>query len=481
MMTMKELKQKMTDAGSDGSSKLHLRSEDLQQKFRVERIPRLKNGLKKAARILLEAEIALPFDPETGESDPNGFNSHNKYRPPFSATTTALALKQAANENEKLKTTLMNRAGIEEWDTANFSEFTADDWIIFKKYRVPRIFSLIVTHITIPAMTSSKYGMNYAVTVERDSEGNPVGEVPGFLVANKFFRDRAYEELAAYNKSLESGECKDDDKVQKEHSMGIFNNIPVTEDIPANFVRLFELPLDTDYKISSDVKMNGVTKESIKDFEVLSNYKKKLRVGVESYLETNWKEFDNFFDFFEMDQICPTTGDDSSDKGKAQIGQDTKFDRPTIPLDSHKHYADGKTTERLVAAIREYIDNDVNVEERVRRSMRVPVYDETVEDKLYQTLSTVINLHGDEYITQEVIKSNQQFLRSVFPDEADELIEEVDAGISEKEVGALDSEDASKIKGTYDLSDDEFNDDLGVDTAEVDLTPDAQGNDTKTA
>ncbi len=123
----------------------------------------------------------------------------------------------------------------------------------------------------------------------------------------------------------------------------------------------------------------------------------------------------------------------------------------------------------------------MNVEERVRRSMRVPVYDETVEDKLYQTLSTVINLHGDEYITQEVIKSNQQFLRSVFPDEADELIEEVDAGISEKEVGALDSEDASKIKGTYDLSDDEFNDDLGVDTAEVDLTPDAQGNDTKTA
>lgn len=466
IMTWKEMTEKLKDAGNDGTSQLHVRSEELQRGYRVDRLPRLKNALKKAARILVEAEIALPFNPVTGEVD-DVYNSHNKYRPPFSATTTALALKESANSNDKLKQTLMDRAGVENWDTSKWREFTKEDWAIFGKYRVPRVFSLIVTHINIPAMNTGEWGSDFAVTVNRDSDGNVIGDVPSFLEANKFFRDKAYEEINVYNETVKSGECKDDDKAQKQHRADILGRIPVSGDRPANFVRVFELPLDAEYKLDSSVKLSGITKEAIKDFEVISNYKKGIRVAVESYTTGNWKKFDGFFDFFEMDQICPIEGDDSSPSGRAQIGLNTKFDRPTTPLNDAEAYQGGESTAKLVEALRAYIDGDMDVEVRVRRSMRVPLFDEVIEDKMYQTLSTVINLHGDEFITQGVVKNNQNFLRKVFPDEADEIIEEVDAGVSEKATGALDSEDASKMSAKYDLSDESFNDSL--DLEDVDL------------
>ena len=73
-MDLKAMMKKLEEAGCSGGSDFHLRSENIQKKVRVDRIPMLKNALKKKSKLLLTAELALPFNPETGKADET-FNS----------------------------------------------------------------------------------------------------------------------------------------------------------------------------------------------------------------------------------------------------------------------------------------------------------------------------------------------------------------------------------------------------------------------
>ena len=120
--------EKMQDA-SIGASKLSMRSENAQKVHRTHRFPRLRRELKKKSKLLVFAELALPFNPESGEED-DTYNSDTKFRPTFSATTTALMLKAKADTDDVLKNALMRRAGKTEWDTSS-EEFTKDKKSIF--------------------------------------------------------------------------------------------------------------------------------------------------------------------------------------------------------------------------------------------------------------------------------------------------------------------------------------------------------------
>lgn len=461
-MTMEELTNLMNAVGSDGSSQLNLRSEDLQTKRVVKRLPMLKNALKKKSKLLLETEIALPFDPKTGEANPKGFNASNKYRPPFSATTVALALKRMANTTEALKNTLMRRAGVTNWDTSDYETFTKDDWAIFDKYRVPRIFSLSVTSIKIPAMqgndSNNVFAKDYAVSVKRDVEGNVVGETPVFLAANKFFRDRAYEKVKDYEESIKNSNPPVTEDESKKAKSDIYKENPVQDDHPANFVRLFELPLGNDFKLSEDI-LSGANEDVFADYEVISRYKAAIRNSISKYVDKSWSICDHNFDFWELDMTCPTSGDDTTMRGKAEIGQKTAFERP-VPIDSGNYAKDSVAT--FTAAFRKYVDSDPKLENKIRTSMRVPVFDEEVERRLIATLPTVIDIDNDRFITQEVLKNNAEFIRLVFGDDGDELLEEIEAGVSEREAGVLDSDSAATEKKTYDLTDAAFSDNSSV-------------------
>jgi len=452
-MKMSEMIEAMEKAGVDGSSALHLRSEELQHKKRVARIPMLKNALKKKKLLLLVAEIALPFNPETGEADEK-YNVSNKYRPPFSAASVALALKDLANQNEKLKATLMKRAGLTEWDTSDCVTFTKADWDVFGKYRVPRIFSISAVHIDIPAMGTGKYGRDFAITVKRDDDLNVIGEMPLCLKVNKFFRDRAYEEVSAYRKSVESGECADTEKQQSEYISKIYGRVPVTDDQPKNFVFLYELPIDNVGVLMPEV-LGDLKPEDLKQYEVVSRYKKGIRLAMESYLDGNWSRYDNNFDFFEVEMTCPTKGDESTQAGKAEIGRDTRFERPTIGMKSHEDYAlpdGGYRTDNLCRCIQEALDADTDIEVRMRRSMGISMLDENVENQMISSVRSVIDVENDKYITDKVIESNQDVIRLAFGDEGDEIIEESVAGVSGREGGALDSSAAVTEAKEYDLA-----------------------------
>lgn len=471
-MTMSEMMQKMSEAGMNGGSKLHLRSEELQKKKTIPRIPRLKNALKKKCLILLESELAFPFNPETGEPD-DVYNLSNKYRPPFSATTVALAMKDAANGNEALKNTLMKKAGLTEWDTSDIKTFTEQDWEVFVHYRVPRIFSISAIHIDVPAMGTGKYGRDYAITVQRDEELNVIGELPLCLKANKFFRDRAYEEISSYMEKIKSGEIQDTDKQQSEFKAKVYGRVPVSDDRPLNFVMMYEIPLTNRGLLSDEAVAGDLTAADLKEHEVLSRYKKGIRLAVESYMEGQWWKYDKNFDFFEIEMTCPASGDDSTDRGKAQIGQDTKFEKPTVGLKSRDDYGnpDGSfKTDHLIATIREAIDADIEIEQRVRHSMGVSMFTEEVENQLLSSVRSVIDLDTDEFITNRVIKSNTEFISLAFGDEGDEIVEEALAGVTDKSEGRLDEGKSGSESKKYDLSEMAGDDEESLEFEEIDLS-----------
>lgn len=450
-MKTTELFAMMEKAGQKGGSELRMRSEELQTKKRARTIKSLKKELKKKSKILIVLEIALPFNPATGEED-DQFDSTNKFRPPVSATSAALMIKDYANKVPKTKEVLMKRAGVTEWDTSDSDSFTETDRKIFLKYRVPRLFTINVVSVRIPAITKDM-SRDYAISVKRDDiTGELIGTPPIALQINKLFRDTLYEEVSDYREKVASGEFQHTDSQQQEYIRKIYEKNPVSDDHPANWIELIEIPLDKQFSVSADFDMDSVTPEEIKAHQVVSRYSKGIRLIVEEYGTGDLEKFDKYFDYYEVDMACPVNGDASTKKGKMDIGADTKFEKPTDKI------ADNDKFEQLNDSIREFLDSDIDIERNVMRSVYVSKYDENVDKQLVAALKTVFRLN-DPFCTDSVIRSNSDIISMAFGDEGMSLIEELDAGVSGRSEGNLDEEAAKTDAKQYDLNAAEFQDD----------------------
>ena len=230
-MNTQELIQRMSEAGQKGGSELNMRSEELQTKQRVARIPSLKKKLKKKSKLLLVLDLAIPFNPETGEVD-ELFNPSHKFRPAVSATSAALMVKLYASKCKKTKEVLMKQAGVTSWDTSDTDTFTDEDRTIFSKYRVPRLFSMNVVTVNIPAITKD-FSRDYAIKVDRDSKtGELVGEPPIALKINKLFNNKIYEQIQHLEDQCASGELSLTDEQKKTRKRDIYSTNPVSDDHP---------------------------------------------------------------------------------------------------------------------------------------------------------------------------------------------------------------------------------------------------------
>lgn len=466
-MNTAEMLQKMSEAGGFGKSKLHMRSESAQKGVNIKRIPRLKKGLKKKSKLLVIADLALPFNPATGTED-GEFNADNKFRPPYSATSVALMLKASADTNESLKKELMRRAGVEEWDTSDSETLNAEDRVIFNKYRVPRIFTVPVVHVNIPAMTKSSFGRDYAISVQYDDTGEIIGEKPGVLKVNKLFKDKIYEEIQEYQGRIDSGEIKRTDQQQKDDKGDIYKKNPVSDVHPSNWLTAIELPLTSNYELSGDVDYKNFTAQSAEQALVMFKYSHNAKDGINKYVDGSYKKFDVYFDYFCLDMSCPVEGDDTTDTGKMQIGLHTQFEKPTNNL-TDDGMLDEEQFKTVSKAITEYLDGCEDIEVEVRRSMFTPPYTEDVENQIFTTLNTVLDI-SDPYLTQKVLLENREVISIAFAGVGSELLDEIDAGISEKEAGALDVEASASVAKEYSLEDAEFQDSTGdVALEEVEL------------
>lgn len=443
-MKTSELLELMEQAGQSGGSALNMRSEELQKKQATNRIKSLKKDLKKKSKILLALDVAIPFNPATGEED-DKFNHSTKYRPPVSATSAALIIKDFANKVPKTKEVLMKRAGVTEWDTSDSNTFTDIDRKVLLKYRVPRLFTINVVSVNIPAITKDM-SREYSISVDRDpNTGDIVGKWPIALQINKLFRDTLYEEIRDYDEKVASGEFKHTDQQQSDHKREIYTKNPVSDDHPANWVELIEIPLNNKYSISADFDIDALVPEDIKGRQVVSRYSKKIRMIVESYMNGDLEKFDKYFDYFEMDMNCPLEGDPDTKSGKMQIGLDTNFEKPSDRL------CDLPDFEKVDSCIRDFLDSDIDVERAVLRSVYVRPYNDDLERQLISSLKTVYSL-DNQFCTDSVIRSNADIISLAFGDEGMNLLEEVDAGVTNKSNGNLDEDDSVKMAKIYDLS-----------------------------
>ena len=460
-MNTQELIERMSEAGQKGGSELNMRSEELQTKQRVARIPSLKKKLKKKSKLLLVLDLAIPFNPETGEVD-ELFNPSHKFRPAVSATSAALMVKLYASKCKKTKEVLMKQAGVTSWDTSDTDTFTDEDRTIFSKYRVPRLFSMNVVTVNIPAITKD-FSRDYAIKVDRDPKtGELVGEPPIALKINKLFNNKIYEQIQHLEDQCASGEINLTDEQKKTRKRDIYSTNPVSDDHPVNWAEIIELPLTANFAINADVNVASLTAEDVKPLVVNSRYSKKLHDKVTSYMTGELVVFDRYFDFFEMDMNCPTDGDEQTKEGKMQIGLNTTFDNPVYKL------TDLPECETIKSAVREYLDSDLDIEKEILRSIYVSEYSEDLEQQLIKALPTVFDL-DDDFCTTEVLKANKDIISLAFGDEGLTLIEEADAGVSDKASGVLDEAASKQEAKQYDLNSAEFQDGSGVDISEIDM------------
>lgn len=465
-MNREEMIKRMQNVDTFGKSKLHMRSEALQQRQQIKRIPMLKKDLKKKAKLLVIADLAIPFNPRTGVAD-DEFNEDNKFRPALSATTTALMLKMMVNESEESKNAFMRRAGVEEWDTTDVEHLTDADCAIFGKYRVPRVFTVPVVHVNIPVMTRNEFGKDYAISVARDPmTGEVIGDVPLVLQINKLFRDKIYEQIKEFDDKCAKGEYQLTEKQQKEKKSDIYKQNPVSDVQPSNWLTIIELPMTDKYQLSSELNIAEFDEKAANAHLVITRYTAKLRTAIEKYKDGSWGKYDKNFDFFELDMACPTEGDSQSQQGKMLIGKDTEFEKPTNCLDECMNEEElGK----FVGACRDYIDSAEEIEADVRRSMFTPPYSEEVENQLATSVSTVLDITKDKYMTQKVIEENKDVISLCFGNQGIELIDLVDAGCSDAAEGSLDTADAAASAKKYSLDSADFNDDATMDDIELDV------------
>lgn len=455
VMSLTNFLEELKEKGETAVSKYQMRNEANQTKVKVKRFPKLKKEVKKKSKLLVFTELAIPFNPLTGEADEK-YNADNKFRPTLAAETTALMLKKEANTNEKTKEAFMRRAGVDTWDTSK-EEFTEEDAQIFKKYRVPRIFSVPVVNINIPVMTKD-YSRNYILHVDRDPRtGELIGEEPLCLTANRFFRTLAYAEVEEYKDQVDKGLVTDDKEMQKKKISNILQKVPVSDDHPSNWIMLAEMPLQNNYTLSSDIKLAGMSSESVTDYIRCSNYSKGIRLAIEKYIAGDYAKYDTHFGFYEIDMAGPASGDTP-----AQIGLDTTYEKPTEALSDSAGYENAKQ------AIIEYTDNLNDLEDVMLASMRLTEYDDQVEAQLAKALKTVIDVNS-KYLTDEVITAFAPFLTIVLGAEGEALITKAAMNDALPENGQADNENKFDLNQIMQESQQEINNSLDDVAADVDV------------
>lgn len=438
--TLEDLLQELSDNGKDAGSEFNLRSEEIQQKDRTARIPKIKKEPKKKSKFLIPLELAIPFNPITGKAD-DTYNPSRKFRPIMSVTKLSLMLKELANRNEETKKAFMSRAGVESWDTSDTKVLTAEDKAIFIKYRVPVIYTVPVVNVNIPTLTG-QYSRDYIIDVKRDPiTGNLVNpeEEPLVLQANRFFRDISYEEVAAYQKKLDSGELNDTEQVQKTTRMNIYGKNPVSDDHPLNWLICVNLPLISSYQLNTEAGIDypAMDEELLRKNLGLIKLNGKMNTALDNYRNGSWKKYDKYYDYWELDMSCPT-----EEGTPAEIGNATVYEKPQEEVCDFAYF------EKLDTALKSYLDNRADIEKVFLASARIAPYNETVEKQLATALKTVIDTNN-EFLTKEVIKRHTDFLTIVLSDDADALLLEVLDEDGDRADGVLD-EAASKKE--YDLS-----------------------------
>ena len=415
-----------------GTSQFDLRNENKQKRQFAARFPKVKKEKEKKAKLLVQMEIALPFDPQTGEVSEQ-FNRDRKWRPPMSASKVAKYLKLMAKENEKLKVALMKPSGVETWDPAT-TEITEADLAVFRPFLFTRTYSIPRVVTNLPGLMRNGYNINFMVNIVRDENDElvlePGQKKPLIIAAGEFYAAIASEEIKDYQKKIDSGEIHDDENTQRSQRATIRQKAGVGTDGPMNLYQVVEIPLNQTLEIeTSKFNVGAIDGAELKKNIKVISPSENFGAALDRYASGTWKKYDKFIDFKEVDMTCGKEDDDQL------LAKNTQFSIPTnsiseLPKEAQQHFID-----TFVEANEMLKD----VEAMAMRSSYLIKYDEEQEERLLLALiPEVERIVGDPngFCTQAVLRAHKDFIMEVLGEKADDLYIEMEAGVSDRAEGS---------------------------------------------
>lgn len=442
-MNLEEFKRKMSTGEIALGSALKMRNENAQNKTRAKMYKRIERKQGKMSKLLIPKEIALDFDPRTGD-ETDEFNADNKFRPVASVTTLALAIKSMASTVPATKERIMQRSGLSSWDLSDLEHITDEDKIAFAPYIYPQIFTLPTINVKLKGISQNAWGRDFIVRVNRDPiTGHVVGDAPTLIQANYLYSAMAREEVAVLEESVKNGTVTLTDEQLAEKKRSIYSGrVHVSSDRASNYIRCVEIPLDpATCDITSDVKLSCTTPEMVHNMMCLSRFTTELQTTIDKLKNGVWKKYDKYLDFYEVDMVCPA---DKTDK--KEIGMYTRYEKPDTALDTLNGYNE------FVKAYIDYVDSENELETIVWTSTGLREFSEDDERRVLACMESDIDVESP-YLTKNIILANKDIIMRVFGEKGDLMVVAAEGGFSEKADGVSDPSTAQDEAKKYDLSD----------------------------
>lgn len=478
MSYAEEVLKKLKTGAIQGSSSLKTRDETKQVKSTVTYVPWLKKEAKKNSRLIIPKEVAIPFDPFLGE-ETDQYNPSNKFRPLLSVTSVILAIKAACKESPELKQKWEDISGVPNWDVSDLENVTEQDNNVFRHYIVLRVFTINATRVNMQTVTGSSFPRSYAVDVKRDPVTEQlIGEMPDWMKVSKLLSDISYEEIKYIDKVIQDakdGKITPNSEIkssviqnkgnlavistedQKKFRTSVRDAIcRVSYDLPHNFIVAYELPLNNQSAPSEDLQMFTVNDVSKK--QVLIRYSLSTRSGlfnaVDSILAGSKQATNIYTDFIEIDMSCPSEG------SKLDIGSGTSYGVASVVK-----LKDVEGWEKFNKAVIEDLDtNWDNMEKRFLASCGISQMTPSVEQYILNALPDYVDIASNIFATESVLKNNQEIISAIY---GDDILMELDAGISDKEAGVLNEKESATLSREMDIASIMEADDDDDDTAIV--------------
>lgn len=438
------LKQMMSGEIST-KSKLNLRNESKQERKRGAKLPFLKKEKNKTSKLLILTDLSLGFNPFTGESEKDGYNSESKFRPELSFETVALSLKKFYNENEEIKEKFLEQMGVDSWDTSNVGEITKDDLSVLDSAKKPRIFSFNMMSVTSKTLNGNERPVAYRVDYSRNDIGDPIipeGEgYPKNLEMSSFYNTIAMEK---YNEWVEKNQSAPD-KVKEEKRREFLKENPISSDYPKNFMLMIELPLNSNNEVTGLEKM---TEDDIKSALVITPRTDALNVTLNNIRSRFKSSRDVYPNFYEVDMIV------GNEEDNLQRGKNTKYNNAEVKL------CDMEGWDAFKGKLEKVIDEFENQEEIVRKTAARRVMDEGTIEKVAAALAEDVPLESIEpWLKDQTVEKYSPIISQIYGNAADDLLmtQEI-GGLEESTVSEGEKELRDAAKTLNELNDlDEIN------------------------
>ena len=424
------------------TSTLKLRDEKLQVKQNRKRIKKLKKETKKKSKLLFPTNLSIPFNPFTGAEDEN-YNRNVTFRPLKAEHTVALAIKKYINDNMEegsshhdeavnAKSVFMTKAGVEAWDTSDTENLTDEDRRIFKRYRVPLIFTLNVVKVDIPTFTNSPYGREYLVSVKRDPlTGEVVGEYPVPLQVHKLMSDLVSQSISELDDDIKSGKIVLNDKDRSAKIKELYKDIVVSSDYPSNYALAVEIPLDSKYGIPESFQLKGLEDDDMFKNLVLVKQTVEVRDSLNKYISGEFDSIDYYDNFWELNMSCPSDTEDPK-----EIGQKTRYEA------SFKPFKDVEGNVEFGKAVENLLNSELDFERIFMGSAYVVKFTDELVPNFLDAVSLLIPV-DDSRFTASVIRANKDIITLIYGDEGMDLIASAEGGIVEE--GKLDEKMSKEV------------------------------------